>query len=361
MKKNKSDLKFNSEMNLLKMIGIVHVVVSHIYAQLFSVLRQSYSFHMPLFYFISGYFYNQDHEKEKGKYIWSKFKKNVGLFYFYYFIMIIFSLLIFKKYSISLGVISWYTVFVKPFTVGPGNPGFLMGPAWFVLSLFLVQGTFIFLFPLIKKIFKKTLYQILFFLILGVGSIYIGNQVWSRNEFVVMILRTNIGIMFYYLGYFYKKNIENKVDIFNGKILFLSLLLMSLLIVTGINLKFSFVSMEFGGQVLIPTTTSIIGIYISIFIAKSLDKLIKNENDILHIIGKNSLYIMIFQFLVFFIISLIFFKAYHILDDFYGLLTLYPYCPSFIDINKFWPLYIGAGLLLPALYGELVSKLRKNK
>lgn len=361
MKDNKPSFKFNSEMNLLKMIGIVHVVVSHVYAQLFSVLRQSYSFHMPLFYFISGYFYDENHEKEKGKYIWSKFRKNVGLFYFYYLIMIIFSLLIRWKYSISLGIISWYTIFVKPFTVGPGNPGFLMGPAWFILSLFLVQNIFIFLFPLIKKIFKKNFYQILFFLILGIASIFISNQVWSRNEFLVMILRTNVGVMFYYLGYFYKTNIESKINIFNGKILSLSLLLMSLLVITDINLKFSFVSMEFGGQVLTPIITSTIGIYISIFIAKGLDKIIKNKNDILHIIGRNSLYIMIFQFLIFFIISLIFFKAYHVLDDFYGLLTLYPYCPSYIDIHKFWPLYIGAGLLLPALYGELVSKLKKNR
>jgi len=126
-------------------------------------------------------------------------------------------------------------------------------------------------------------------------------------------------------------------------------------------LKFSFASAGFDGQVLVPMITSIIGIYISIFIAKGLDKIIKNENDILHIIGRNSLYIMIFQFLVFFLISLMFFKSYHILDDFYSSLTIYPFCPGFININKFWPLYIGLGLLLPALYGEMISKLKKNK
>lgn len=76
---------FNGEMNLLKMIGIVHVVVGHIRSQIFSILRQPYTFHMPLFYFISGYFYDENHEKEKGKYIWSKFKKSIVLFYFYLF------------------------------------------------------------------------------------------------------------------------------------------------------------------------------------------------------------------------------------------------------------------------------------
>ncbi|MPM48942.1 hypothetical protein SDC9_95669 [bioreactor metagenome] len=361
MKKNKLDFRFNSEMNLLKMIGIVHVVISHVYAQLFSVLRQSYSFHMPLFYFISGYFYNQNHEKEKKKYIWSKFKKNVGLFYFYFFIMIIFSLIINWKYSISLGTISWYTIFVKPFTLGLGNPGFLMGPAWFILSLFLVQSVFIFLFPLIRKIFKKDLWQVLFFLTLGITSLYFCGKSWMRNEFLIMFSRTMIGMMFYYFGYFYSKNIEGKINIFNGKILGLSLIIISILVAMGINLKFDFASVGFDGRVFVPIITSILGIYISVFIAKGLNKIIKNENDILHVIGRNSLYIMIFQFLVFFIISLMFFKSYGVLDDFYSSLTIYPFCPSFININKFWPLYTVLGLLLPSLYGELVSKFKKNK
>jgi len=74
--------KFNDEMNIAKAIGIIHVVISHIYASFFSIIRMSYTFHMPLFYFISGYFYNENHEKEKGKYILSKFKKMWDYFIF---------------------------------------------------------------------------------------------------------------------------------------------------------------------------------------------------------------------------------------------------------------------------------------
>lgn len=354
---------FNGEMNLLKMIGIVYVVIGHIRSQIFSILRQPYTFHMPLFYFISGYFYDENHEKEKGKYIWSKFKKSVVLFCFYLFFMIIFCSLISWKYNISLGTISFYDLIIKPFTFGIDNPGFLMGPTWFILSLFLVQTVFIFIYPLIKKIFKKDLYQLIFFLLLGTMSIYLSNKGWNSNGYLLMILRTIAGMMFYYFGYFYKRNIENKIDIYNGKVIIgLFLILILVLKNTNINFNFGFNSMTFHNQLLTPIITSIIGIYISIFIAKGLSKIIKDENDILHKIGRNSLYIMIFHTSVFFIISLLFFKINHISEYFYSVLTVFPFCPeSFINRNNFWPLYMSLGLLLPTLYGELVGRLKKRK
>lgn len=352
---------FNGEMNLLKMIGIVHVVIGHIYSQVFSVLRQPYTFHMPLFYFISGYFYDENHENEKSKYIWSKFKKSVGFFYFYLIFLIIFCSLVSWKYSISLGTISFYDIFVKPFTLGMSDPGFFFGPGWFLLSLFLVQSVFVLTYPLIKKIFKNDLHKLIFFLLLGTISIYLSNKLGLiRNEYFIMILRTITGMMFYYFGYFYKKNIENKINIFNGKILVLSLIIISILEITGINLIFGFNTMSFNGQTLTPIITSIVGIYISIFIAKGLNKIIKNENDILHIIGRNTLYIMIFHIPVFFIITLFLFKINHISQYDYSSLT-HSFCPGLIDINKWWPLYISLGLLLPMLYGELVGKFKKRK
>jgi len=354
---------FNGEMNLLKMIGIVHVVVGHIYSQVFSVLRQPYTFHMPLFYFISGYFYDEDHEKEKAKYVWSKFKKNVGLFYFYLVFMIIFCSLVSWKYNISLGTISFYDIFIKPFTIGIDNPGFLIGSTWFILSLFLVQTVFVLIYPLIKRIIKNDYFKLLFFLILGIVSIYLSNKGWNKNEYLLMVLRTLTGMTFYYLGYFYKRNVENKIDIYNGKVIIgLFLILILVLKNTNINFNFGFNSMTFHNQLLTPIITSIIGIYISIFIAKGLSKIIKNENDILHKIGRNSLYIMIFHTSVFFIISLLFFKINHISEYYYSNLTVFPFASEgFINKNNFWPLYVSLGLLLPTLYGEVVGRLKKRK
>lgn len=357
IQKNKS---FNGEMNLLKMIGIIHVVVSHIYGQLFPIIRQSYTFHMPLFYFISGYFYDEQNESNKLGYIWKKFKKNILSFYLYFLLLIVFCYFIDWKYNVSLGSLSFHTFFISPFTSGLGNPGFLLGATWFITSLFLVQVIFVFLYSFLKFVFKKDFFIFLFFFLLGISSIALSNVRQFRNEFSLMFFRTMIGMMFYYFGYFYKKNIENKWNVFNGKVLVIVVLLISIIWSSFTNLLFGFGNADFTGHLFLPIITSIIGIYLSIFIAKGLNFLIKNDNDILHLIGRNTFYIMTFQFLIFFIISFFYFKFNNIPDSFYSSLTEFPFRPKIIDINKWWPLYVSFGLLLPTLYGELLNKIKKN-
>lgn len=100
-------------------------------------------------------------------------------------------------------------------------------------------------------------------------------------------------------------------------------------------------------------------VYISVFIAKSLSKVIKNKNDILHIIGKNSYYIMIFHLFIFFVISLFYFKINNISDVYYSNLAEFPFFPNIINKNKFWPIYISLGILLPTFYGEFYKKIKK--
>lgn len=350
-------------MNLLKALAIFYVVVGHLNPYLFSIIRQPYSFHMPLFYFISGYFYDQNYENNKYGYIWSKFKKNICIFYFYFLLLIIISLFIAHKYSISLGTISLRIFLINPFTWGLGNPGFFMNPSWFVVSLFLVQSIFVLIFPIIKKYLKNDLYKLLFFIFIGLFSIYLNNVNNNlgqfKNELILTITRTIIGIMFYYFGYFYNINIENKINIFNGKVLILSMILISFITSFNLNINFLMVNGSYYGHVFLPIIVSIIGIYISVFIAKSLSKVIKNKNDILHIIGKNSYYIMIFHLFIFFVISLFYFKINNISDVYYSNLAEFPFFPNIINKNKFWPIYISLGILLPTFYGEFYKKIKK--
>lgn len=70
---------------------------------------------------------------------------------------------------------------------------------------------------------------------------------------------------------------------------------------------------------------------------------------------------MIFHIPVFFIISLLLFKINNISEYYYPSLMVFPFCPGFINIDKFWPLYVSLGLLLPALYGELIGRFKKKK
>jgi fucose 4-O-acetylase-like acetyltransferase len=359
--RNNFDKKFNKEMNLFKMIGIIHVVTSHIYSQLFSMIRQSYAFHMPLFYFASGYFYDENYEYKKIKYVLSKFKKNIVLFYFYYFIFFLFAFLFYLKYKIFFWNFSFDKLFIQPFT--SGSIGFWLEPAWFIFSLFLVQTSFVFIYPKIKIILKNNFLQLLFFIFLALISIYLNNSGWNKNQFLLMITRTLLGMSFYYLGFFYKKNIENKINIFNGFLIFFNLITISILnIIFGVDLLFNMRMGIYSNNVYLPLLSSLIGIYLSLLLAKGLNKIIKNENDLFHLIGRNTYYIMIFHFFCFFIISFIFFKINNVSDIYLIKLFVWTFAPSdIININVFWPIYVCFGVLIPTFYGELINKIKNNK
>ncbi len=73
-------MKTNKKMMLLSSIGIILVVLGHIgnTINLFNDIFPYYSFHMAMFVFISGYFYNVEYEKKilgKNGYIVKKIKK----------------------------------------------------------------------------------------------------------------------------------------------------------------------------------------------------------------------------------------------------------------------------------------------
>lgn len=277
------------------------------------------------------------------------------MFYFYYFLLIIFCLAFQWKYNISLGNVSIYTLLVQPFTTG--EMGFMMGPAWFLLSLFLVQFLFVLIFPIIRIFFKNIYLQFCFFFSLSLISVILNNRTVNINEFVLMMYRTLIGLFFYFLGFFYKNKIENKVNIFNGSILFFCLFIISFL--TAKFYPATLFDMRQGiyhNHIFLFFITSLIGIYISIFISKGLDKILK-KNDFLHLVGKNSFYIMIFHFFVNFFVSFILLKVNFVNPNEWGPILvnsgIRPY-----EINNLWFVYISLGIILPTLYGLLIEKLK---
>lgn len=348
-------MKDNKEMSILKAIGAISVVIGHIYAQLYSVIRQPYMFHMPLFYFISGYFYNEDHEQNKKLYIWKKFKKNIILFYFYYIIFILFGIIIKNKYKIILGEINFHNFFIQPFT--DGSMGFLIQPAWFVVSLFIIQTFFILIYPIIKKYIKNEYKKLLFFLCLGILGLILDKYKLNKNEYILFLTKTMIGLFWYYLGLFYKKNIENKINIFNIQTLFCSLLILSTIVIMFPSSFLMDVRIgNYNGHVLLPIIEAIIGIYISILISKGIALTIKDKHNMLSKIGENSYYIMILNFPINFLISFIFFHIFKVDTTQWQILGI-PIVG--FKIHRTWPIYIFSGVLLPVIYGEIIFKIKK--
>ena len=188
----------NERLNYLdtaKGIGIILVVIYHHLLGAEFVNNWISSFHMPLFFMITGYIYGyrNDYSKTGKDFIIQKIK---GLLYPYF--------------TLSLIVIVWNVIFYNVLfqSVVPDNSTletclltittYGYHALWFVPCLF--YGSVI--FYLLRKYFFHHLILIVLVLFVVVFSVFTDAKVFSYYP-VKFFLRILIGIMFIYLGYLF--------------------------------------------------------------------------------------------------------------------------------------------------------------
>lgn len=217
-KKAVENKKSNKQFAILSAIGIVMVVSGHVgnKLNLFTEIFPYNSFFMPLFVFISGYFF-KDKSTEN---IWLYIKKKCKNLLLYYFIWNILYGLI--EWAIYLsGVIegtpepatfSIYTIFRRPFI--DGQQWGLFTPTWFIPMLFTVEITFLIIRKLQIKIGHNVEYVFLImFIFLNIISVYISKNFKVNHNFYPF-LKIGFFILFFQLGKLYKdkfEKMENKI------------------------------------------------------------------------------------------------------------------------------------------------------
>ena len=156
MEKKSTRPDFNYQMCILSVIGIFFMMLGHLKNDFTSVGTfygwfPYYSFHMPLFFFISGYFYRDSYEKDLHRslpsFLWKKIK---ALIIPYYVINGCF--LIFQSFLHSRGIWLGNGFSLKEWLLQPWirpEPYTLAHPTWFLIALFLSQIYFL----LIRKLF----------------------------------------------------------------------------------------------------------------------------------------------------------------------------------------------------------------
>ncbi len=337
----------NKEMTLLKALGIIFVVMGHKY-EVFSWF-QVYSFHMALFFFVSGYFYKEESETNILSYIYKKVKKTIPIYFLFNFIYMIVTNIINKKYNVSLANIkSFKDFFIMPFISGHQVALFL--PAWFMMALLIIQVIFIMLYKNMKKVNKNMNIHLLIFICIGFCGTYIAKYTQlTFDSTILIVVRTCFGLFFYYLGFYYRKHESNKI--FNSKILFVMFLIQIVILIQGNDIKYVVVWGQFHGAIILPYIIGINGIYLYLFISKALAKLIP-DNDVLYKIGSHTMSIMMHHMFVFFIINYVIVKVTNgdrgQLGD-----VWFSY-----NLNTFWPIYIGLGVLLPVISSILIEKIK---
>lgn len=268
--------------DIAKGIGIGCVVMGHIFSSQMLAHKVIFLFHMPLFFFVSGFLYKR--QSDNKAYIIRK-AKSLLVPYFSVFAFV-FPILIFAYMpeGYTLNMIAWDTLY---YVLGGcylrGLVYDIFIAMWFITCLFLVQVIYNYIQTRFKE---RTIHVVIFIMLIGAyinSIIYPGFWLpWSANV-------TLMAIPVYHLGY-----ISRQINVDKYSILFIiaGLLICASLIVFPQN-TFDMMRNSYG----IPFVTLISAIiciymvrYISVIITKnSILKRILSE------FGKASLVIMAFH------------------------------------------------------------------
>ncbi len=206
--------KRNKQMDVLLCLGIILVVLGHVGADSWKTKLFNwfviYSFHMPLFFFVSGYFYKPERENRLGHSILRMIKKFVVPYYIW---NLIYGAVVFAlkdaglvRFNLDRSIRNF---FVTPWTTGDQYQ--LNSPAWFLLTLFLAEAVYLLLRKLLSFRKKQNEYA-LTVLFLGMGLAGGGMMVYgAARDGMLVLAKMLYAIAFYHLGHLYKVKLE-KID-----------------------------------------------------------------------------------------------------------------------------------------------------
>ena len=307
--------EYNITFGILTGTAIVMVVAGHLGYGVLTVgdLFPYYSFHVPLFMFISGYFYK---EVGKGQTFGYVKKKVCRLIVPYLLWNLVYGLLawLLRGYGFSMGEeISVRTLFLAPFM--HGYQFIYNYAAWFVPVLLVIEMMNLLMRFICGWSFEKLSRRrdeggnLEWFYLAGslaIGMIVvclaIGGHVWGDYKAAGRILFLYPS---YQMGQFYKKKLE-KHDTMGNLVYFAIVMGVQTLLQIGCNgLAFSSVwCTGFANGPLVPYVTIVTGIAFWLRIAKVAAPVI-GRSRVIRFLGQNTYTVMMHHVLVFMLIKMI--------------------------------------------------------
>lgn len=221
MKKN-----YNMKFAILSTLAIIFVVLGHIGSNLLTIdnLFPFYSFHMPLFIFISGYFYKESNENHIVSYLCNKVLFLIVPFYIWSFLYLLFqTVLNHNGYAIG-NSFSLYNLLIWPWT--RNQPIGFNAPSWYIIAFF---GVLI-INVIVRKLFsyfpKNEFFITILYMILSIISTYL-NQKYTLSESMINISRPYFMLIFYQAGHLYKIFFEKNMPLIKNIPYFLCILFLS--------------------------------------------------------------------------------------------------------------------------------------
>lgn len=299
----------NQKMNVLKALGIICVVMVHAGQDMVNWIP---SWRMPMFIFLSGYFFKESSMENIRSYITKKAKGLlVPMFGWHLFYGIIITLLL------SFGLVKFGNkLSIKSFFVDSilhGHQYVFSLALWFVVILFFVQCVYIILRKIYKKFFVSEWLLLGVLVVLNILSVALAKEKVQHIHYpnlYLPVIKVMFFMVFFHLGYVYK-NIIEKYDEFSWLKLFVPVTInMVLSKVFLVKLGYTPAWMTFPTKYLfMPLVVSVIGIYFWIHVSDLIVK-ISSEKDVIYRfikkIGDSTFPIMVHHLFCFWLLTTFF-------------------------------------------------------
>lgn len=289
--------KDNKAFMILSALGILFVVDEHLgrpISFLYDIFPYD-SFYMPLFMFISGYFFNTKHCSKFKNFIlfsWNKIKKMLTPYLLWIVFYGIFTSILRALGIINFGKVSISLLIHRILTYGTAF-GF-NDPSWFVPALFCVCVFYCLIRTFFKRIWNDTL-SLLFFVLMGAYAVYLSNTGFNiENHYY--ILKIMFFLQFYHLGFFFKKHIEKFFDKIPTILVCISTICINIVLLSiyQYDIRFPYCARMAGfftNNLFLPLITSVTAIAFWLKISKILAPALGN-NKLVNFISDNTFFIM---------------------------------------------------------------------
>lgn len=317
--KEKNFSGYNVTFGILSALAILMIVAGHAGYDILTVggLFPYYSFHVPLFLFISGYFYRQEEEAHPLAYLKKKGKRLLVPYFAWNAVygVISWALRAFGGFSMGEGL-SLKTLFLSPFL--NGYQFIYNYAAWFVPVLFMIEVMNLCMRLIIRRPLRRwfgTDGEWLFLLgSLAVGMLVVQFAIEGR---VWGLYKTPGRILFLYpcfqMGQFYKKKLEEQDRLGNLPYFVIVIGVQVLLHLCCNGLAYSSVwCTGFANGPLIPYVTAVSGTAFWLRVAKILSPLCAGgQNDrsaagsFLLYLGRNTYAVMMHHVMAFMLVKMV--------------------------------------------------------
>ncbi|WP_028973460.1 acyltransferase family protein [Spirochaeta cellobiosiphila] len=320
-----------------KAIGIILVMVGHLNFPK-EIIIWLYSFHMPLFFFISGILAKSGKEHSIFKFIKNRAERLLVPYFMFALFSYLFWLLIGRRFGAdsSLDINLLKPLLGILYSNGINNWLIFNAPLWFLTCLFITEIEFF----MISKLTRVRMLIVLL-LMITLGFLLSKNQIirlpWGFNISLV-------SISFYAIGYYSKFLLEFNIKKSTALLLFILTLVVNIKL-SSINGRID-MNGNYYSNIGLFYLNAILGILSVYFISKLI-----NKNKLTLFIGKNTLVIMALHIIIYsFLKGIMVFILrlnYTILDGsiVYNLIfvsiALIFLCVISLFLNAFFPLAIG--------------------